>query len=124
MKKTRDRVTIDIGGLRERILRQAQEPNQSLSSIIRMLLIKGLDVLEAQQLTQPITVAQLVQQNIDVLRKEIPQRAEALARGDCPTDIDLVRLAYILDVDEEYLHRLRGNKTNDRGNHEQNSPVS
>ena len=124
MKKTRDRITIDIGGFRERILRQAQEPNQSLSSIIRMLLVKGLEVLEAQQQTQPTTIAQLVQQNIEVLRREIPQRADALARGDRPTDIDLVRLAYILDFDEEYLHQLRGNKTNDRDNHEQHSQVS
>jgi len=50
-RDTRDRftVTFDIGGLRERLLVQASEPNQSLASIVRMAVIQWLEQQESQQ---------------------------------------------------------------------------
>jgi len=42
-------VTFDIGGLRERLLVQASEPNQSLASIVRMAVIQWLEQQESQQ---------------------------------------------------------------------------
>lgn len=50
-RDTRDRftVTFDIGGLRERLLVQASEPNQSLASIVRMAVTQWLDQQESQQ---------------------------------------------------------------------------
>jgi hypothetical protein len=50
-RDTRDRftVTFDVGGLRERLLLQASEPNQSLASIVRMAVTQWLDQQESQQ---------------------------------------------------------------------------
>lgn len=50
-RDTRDRftVTFDIGGLRERLLIQASEPNQSLASIVRMAVTQWLEQQESQQ---------------------------------------------------------------------------
>ena len=50
-RDTRDRftVTFDIGGLRERLLVQASEPNQSLASIVRMAVVGWLEQQESQQ---------------------------------------------------------------------------
>lgn len=49
-RDTRDRfsVTFDIGGLRDRLMAQASEPNQSLASIVRMALIEWLVIHESQ----------------------------------------------------------------------------
>jgi len=44
-----ERLTIDLKGLRRRLERQATEPGQSIGSIIRMVLVVGLEVLEAGQ---------------------------------------------------------------------------
>ncbi|MCC3459831.1 MAG: hypothetical protein EAZ73_09290 [Oscillatoriales cyanobacterium] len=42
----RDRLTFDISGLRDRLLAQAAEPGQSLASIVRMILLEGLEQRE------------------------------------------------------------------------------
>ena len=49
-RDTRDRfsVTFDIGGLRERLLAQASEPNQSLASIVRMVVLEWLADRESE----------------------------------------------------------------------------
>jgi predicted DNA-binding ribbon-helix-helix protein len=39
-------VTFDIGGLRDRLLAQAREPNQSLASIVRMAVLDWVDQQE------------------------------------------------------------------------------
>jgi hypothetical protein len=45
----RDRLTFDVGGLRDRLRAQAIEPNQSLASIVPMALIEWLEQREAVQ---------------------------------------------------------------------------
>ena len=49
-RDTRDRfsVTFDIGGLRDRLMAQASEPNQSLASIVRMAVSEWLADRESQ----------------------------------------------------------------------------
>jgi predicted DNA-binding ribbon-helix-helix protein len=49
-RDTRDRfsVTFDIGGLRDRLVAQASEPNQSLASIVRMAVSEWLADRESQ----------------------------------------------------------------------------
>ncbi|MEG3981877.1 hypothetical protein [Microcoleus sp. D3_18a_C4] len=44
----RDRLTFDVGGLRERLRDAAIEPNQSLASIVRMALLEWLADRESQ----------------------------------------------------------------------------
>ena len=44
----RDRLTFDVGGLRDRLRIFAIEPNQSLASIVRMALIEWLTIRESQ----------------------------------------------------------------------------
>ena len=48
-RDSRDRLTFDVGGLRDRLRAQAIEPNQSLASIVRMALIEWLEQREAIQ---------------------------------------------------------------------------
>jgi hypothetical protein len=48
-RDSRDRLTFDVGGLRDRLRAQAIEPNQSLASIVRMALIEWLEQREAVQ---------------------------------------------------------------------------
>ena len=48
-RDSRDRLTFDVGGLRDRLRAQAIEPNQSLASIVRMALIQWLEQREAVQ---------------------------------------------------------------------------
>jgi hypothetical protein len=48
-RDSRDRLTFDVGRLRERLRAQAIEPNQSLASIVRMALIEWLEQREAVQ---------------------------------------------------------------------------
>ena len=48
-RDSRDRLTFDVGGLRDRLRSQAIEPNQSLASIVRMALIEWLEQREAVQ---------------------------------------------------------------------------
>ncbi|MEG4110215.1 hypothetical protein QUA04_29780 [Microcoleus sp. S13_C5] len=48
-RDSRDRLTFDVGGLRDRLRAQAIEPNQSLASIVRMALIEWLEEREAVQ---------------------------------------------------------------------------
>jgi len=46
-RDTRDRLTFDVGELRDRLRAQAIEPGQSLASIVRMALIEWLQQREA-----------------------------------------------------------------------------
>jgi len=48
-RDSRDRLTFDVGGLRDRLRAQAIEPSQSLASIVRMALIEWLEQREAVQ---------------------------------------------------------------------------
>ena len=43
----RDRLTFDVGGLRDRLRIFAIEPNQSLASIVRMALLEWLVIRES-----------------------------------------------------------------------------
>lgn len=47
--KERDRITLDLKGLRERLETAAVEPGQSMSSVVRRVAHLGLDLLEACQ---------------------------------------------------------------------------
>lgn len=47
-KQKTERITVDLKGLRKRLERLSTEPGQSIGSIIRMVLVKGLEVLESQ----------------------------------------------------------------------------
>jgi hypothetical protein len=46
-RDSRDRLTFDVGGLRDRLRAFAIEPNQSLASIVRMALLEWLSDREA-----------------------------------------------------------------------------
>jgi hypothetical protein len=48
-RDSRDRLTFDVGGLRDRLRDRAIEPNQSLASIVRMAPIEWLEQREAVQ---------------------------------------------------------------------------
>lgn len=63
MGKSNDRrdrftVTFDIGGLRDRLLAQAREPNQSLASIVRMAV---LDWVEQQEIAESDRLSKISQ---------------------------------------------------------------
>lgn len=45
-ERDRDRITIDLGGLRERILYWKTEPKQKTGSLIRIVLLVGLELWE------------------------------------------------------------------------------
>ena len=51
----RDRLTFDVGGLRDRLWTQAIEPSQSLASIVRMALLEWLADREALEKNQEST---------------------------------------------------------------------
>ena len=51
-RDSRDRLTFDVGGLRDRLRAQAIEPSQSLASIVRMALIEWLEQREAVQVEE------------------------------------------------------------------------
>ncbi|WP_445244497.1 hypothetical protein [Microcoleus sp. OTE_8_concoct_300] len=51
-RDTRDRLTFDVGELRERLRAQAIEPGQSLASIVRMGLLEWLRIREENQQNQ------------------------------------------------------------------------
>ncbi len=48
-RDSRDRLTFDVGELRDRLRSQAIEPNQSLASIVRMAPIEWLEQRKAVQ---------------------------------------------------------------------------
>ncbi|MEG4803540.1 hypothetical protein QUB63_22525 [Microcoleus sp. ARI1-B5] len=52
----RDRLTFDVGGLRDRLRVFAIEPNQSLASIVRMALIEWLSDRESQKSEKPTEI--------------------------------------------------------------------
>ncbi|MGB3204625.1 MAG: hypothetical protein WBB28_06520 [Crinalium sp.] len=74
--KNKERLTVDLKGLRARLERQATEPGQPIGSIVRMVLLKGLEVLEAEEVpkTQDKITAPSIAQRIN--GKYIPQLAE------------------------------------------------
>ncbi|MDF5716179.1 MAG: hypothetical protein PUP93_20395 [Rhizonema sp. NSF051] len=49
MDKKRDRISVDLGGLRKRIEEIATEPDQSIASVVRRAIHLGIDLLEACQ---------------------------------------------------------------------------
>lgn len=117
----RDRLTFDVGGLRERLQQYAIEPNQSLASIVRMALMEWLDWKEGKLLRPAVrsdvnaiasqSIRSLISdRDLEVLSVEtkLPQQRLAQLRdGDCPTDIELTLLEKGLGVSLEQLVELR-----------------
>ncbi len=48
MPSKRDRLCIDVTGLRDRLRAQSAYPNQSLASVIRILLVEALNARESK----------------------------------------------------------------------------
>jgi len=103
-KDNRDRTSVDLRGIRDRIdavhqrfefLRQMNK-----SQVIRTLIIHALDSLERQLSPLQTSVAYLVSQwDLQALAEESQLSVEALRRireGVRPTDVELVDLARVL----------------------------
>lgn len=111
--KNKERLTVDLKGLRPRLERQATEPGQPIGSIVRMVLLKGLEVLEAAEeaskrgdkIAAP-SIAQRVQtSHIAELSQNsgIPQqRLEEIARGAEPLmhELSVLELAFGVSLEE------------------------
>ena len=122
----RDRLTFDVGGLRDRLRKQAIEPGQSLASIVRMALAEWLDWKEGMLQNRPspellaINMASadsiqalIAYSDIKVLSMETKiteQRLIQLKNGEYPTDVELTLLEKGLRVPLEYLLKLRNKK--------------
>lgn len=105
-----DRVPIDLSDLRERVESARTDvwwKELSLSKKVRMLVMERLQELELQR-QAPKSITEVAQRNREILQQRMnPFRVDELAAGDTPTEVDLVRIAYILDMDENFLHRLK-----------------
>ena len=69
--------------------------------------MERLQELELQRQV-PKSITEIAQRNREILKQRMnPSRVDELAAGDTPTEVDLVRIAYILDMDEDFLHCLK-----------------
>lgn len=116
MPTNRDRLNIDINGLRGIIQRLAEEERRSLSQMVRILIEEALRARgkyppPSDKQTSLPTLADLVKQwNFQELAREarLPiEQIEALASGSRPMDEQLVALGRVLDYDTEQLLQIR-----------------
>lgn len=110
--KNKERLTVDLKGLRPRLERQATEPGQPIGSIVRMVLLKGLEVLEAEEASKrpekvvAPSIAQRIQTSsiaeLSVRSGLSQQRLEALARGAEPLmhELSLLELTFGVSLEE------------------------
>lgn len=115
MPTNRDRLNIDINGLRGIIQRLADEERRSLSQMVRILIEEALQARgrynSARQLANSPAIAELVNTwNLKELAKEarLPiNEVEAIANGSRPNDEQLVALGRVMDYDTEQLLQIR-----------------
>jgi len=115
-KDKTERITVDLKGLRKRLERLATEPGQSIGSIIRMVLIKGLEVLETepgqeprQNLGTPSIANQIKKLYVSDLSKKSgisPERLMHLANGAEPELHELSLLEPALGISLEQLYEV------------------
>lgn len=109
----RDRLNVDISGLRSIIQQMADSERRSLSSMVRILIEEGLKErgkFPYQSKDLP-TMAQLVSTwNFEQLALDarLPiERIQAIAHGERPTDDDLIALGRVLEQDTSQLLAIR-----------------
>jgi len=118
----RDRLNVDINGLRGIIQQLADEDRRSLSSMVRILIEEGLRARGKypQSGLELPTMAELVKAwNFEELADEarLPvERIEAIAKGERPTDDDLIALGRVLDLDTAQLLEIRTRDFKGAGN--------
>lgn len=125
MPSNRDRLNVDINGLRSIIQQMAHFERRSLSSMVRILIEEGLRVRgkypQPDQSAKDLpTMADLVKAwKFEELAKEarLPiERIEALASGERPTDDDLIALGRVLEQDTAILLEIRQRDFKSTGN--------
>ena len=125
MPSSRDRLNVDINGLRSIIQQMAHQERRSLSSMVRILIEEGLRVRgkypQPDQSTKDLpTMADLVKAwNKEELALEarLPiERIEAIASGERPTDDDLIALGRVLEQDTAILLEIRQRDFKSTGN--------
>jgi hypothetical protein len=116
MPSNRDRLNIDIEGLRGIIQRLAEEERRSLSQMVRILIEEAL--ISRSRYTRPMSsaspapsIAELIKTwNLEELAKEarVPiEDVQSLANGARPNDEQLVALGRVFDYDTEQLLQIR-----------------
>lgn len=125
MPSSRDRLNVDINGLRSIIQQMAHIERRSLSSMVRILIEEGLRVRGKypqpdQSVKDLPTMADLVKAwNKEELAKDarLPiERIEAIASGERPTDDDLIALGRVLEQDTAILLEIRQRDFKSTGN--------
>lgn len=125
MPSNRDRLNVDINGLRSIIQQMAHIERRSLSSMVRILIEEGLRVRGKypqpdQSVKDLPTMADLVKAwNKEELALEarLPiERIEAIASGERPTDDDLIALGRVLEQDTAILLEIRQRDFKSTGN--------
>jgi hypothetical protein len=112
----KDRLNVDIKGLREAIECVAHEEQRTLSNMGRILIMEALAARETksgqrlplpQQLEAGDTIHTVVARNLKKLRRAGVGNLKALASGDVlPTKGDFLKIASALELTEEEQHIL------------------
>lgn len=114
-KEKRDRLSLDLMGLRERLESVAVEPGQPLSSVLRRVALIGMELLEVcAKLNLPTPkIGQVEEWFKSSLGKKIPASSSStnsaselldlLSSPSRPTDIDIVKIATRLNLETENL---------------------
>jgi hypothetical protein len=104
---TKDRLNVDIRGLREAIQKVADAEERSLSSAARILLLEALSArglkLEKRdaslRVSRDDTIHSLVERNIGRLKVVGIKNLKALANGEVlPTKTDFIKIATALEL--------------------------
>jgi hypothetical protein len=107
-----DRLTIDIGDLRDRIETCREDPSWSelgMGGKIRALLRERLDEIEEEQFHLPAPNFKcLLLENYDRLsaNPKLTKRLKTLMSGEKPSEIEKLRVANTIGVSEEIIDKL------------------
>lgn len=112
---TKDRLNVDIRGLREALQKVANAEERSLSSAARILIIealsaRGLRIEKAdatQKITSDDTIHSLVERNLGRLKVVGIKNLKALANGEVlPIKTDFIKIATVLELTEAEMQEL------------------
>ena len=133
MTTKKKRVQVDVDDILHILEKEAKAERRSLAAQARLLIdealhARGLWSLPVPTSSNPETIAELVASNFYrlVTNTRIPQsKLVAYRDGAKPTDIDLVRIAYALNMNEDTLVEL-GERSfpNEQKNNSEKEPVA
>ncbi|MCT7953379.1 hypothetical protein NG798_26625 [Ancylothrix sp. C2] len=133
MTTQKKRVQVYIDDIAHILEKEAKAERRSLGAQARLLIdealhARGLWSLPAPRSANPQTIAELVTLNFYrlITNTRIPQnRLVAYREGAKPTEIDLVRMAYALNMDEDTLIELAERSfPQDEKNNDEKEPIT